>query len=163
MEDLLDFARPADLQRAPADAASLVAEALEIDRAEQGGGGPAIESEIAAPLPKLPLDRARIVQVLVNLIGNARKHARGATRIVVRARPSSSFAGGLRLEVADDGAGLADAVRETLFEPFVTSGAGSGLGLAIVRRIVEQHGGTVAAEPMAPHGVRFAVDLPVPA
>jgi len=160
MEDLLEFARPAELRTAPAEVAALLAEAVEVDRAEQGEAGPAVASSQTGAPASFELDRARIVQVLVNLLGNARKHARGATRIALAAAASPRFAGGLRLTVEDDGPGIASGVRESLFEPFVTSGAGSGLGLAIVRRVVEQHGGEVAAEAAEPRGARIVLDLP---
>jgi signal transduction histidine kinase len=65
------------------------------------------------------------------------------------------------VEVADRGPGIAPAVRDHIFEPFVTTKrTGTGLGLAIVRRVVEAHGGTVAAEDRPGGGTVFRVTLP---
>jgi signal transduction histidine kinase len=77
--------------------------------------------------------------------------------------------GRIRLEVSDDGHGIAPEDRERVFERFYRAdGArpagsedkGSGLGLAIVREIVERHGGTVRAEARAPRGLSIIVELP---
>ena len=68
------------------------------------------------------------------------------------------------LEVADRGPGIAPEVQERLFEPFVTTKrSGTGLGLAIARRVVEAHGGTIAAAPRDGGGTVFRLVLPVEA
>jgi len=66
----------------------------------------------------------------------------------------------LRFAVTDDGAGVPEADRERLFEPyFSTKRKGTGLGLAIVRRIAQDHGGDARYEPLA-RGSRFSLVLP---
>ena len=84
-------------------------------------------------------------------------------RIVIRARAES--AGRARIEVEDDGPGIATAVRDRLFEPFVTTkdvGEGTGLGLAVCRGLVESAGGDDRARPDATRqGARFVVVLPL--
>ena len=84
---------------------------------------------------------------LRNLLDNAERHA--SSRITVSALTSD---GGVRLEVTDDGAGVAAEDRERIFERFVRlddgrarSAGGTGLGLAIVEQIVADHGGTVTS------------------
>ena len=65
------------------------------------------------------------------------------------------------LAVTDDGPGIPPADREKLFLPYYsTKGRGSGLGLAIVRRIVAEHGGTIAAGDHWPRGTEFTIELP---
>ena len=67
----------------------------------------------------------------------------------------------IRVEVRDTGAGIAPEVRESLFDPFVTTKeAGTGLGLAIAKRIVERHGGRMGVEPASPHGTIAWLTLP---
>jgi two-component system nitrogen regulation sensor histidine kinase NtrY len=72
----------------------------------------------------------------------------------------------LVLELCDDGPGVPRAIRERVFEPFVTHGKkrGTGLGLAVARRFVEDHGGSLelVVEPKrARRGARFRIALPL--
>jgi signal transduction histidine kinase len=67
-----------------------------------------------------------------------------------------------RVEVADDGPGVAPADREKLFLPYYsTKLRGSGLGLAIVQRVVSEHRGRIRVEENEPRGARFIVELPL--
>jgi signal transduction histidine kinase len=102
-------------------------------------------------------DPEMIRRAVDNLIQNAARHAPDRTGIILRGylRP-----GGVRIEVEDSGPGIAPAVRETLFEPFVTSRAdGTGLGLAIAREMVQAHGGQITLARAEP-GALFAIELP---
>jgi len=93
-------------------------------------------------------DRDALARALANLVDNARQHGRG--RVTVRVESDGSTT---RLEVTDEGPGVADAERERVFERF--HGRGSGLGLAIVRAAAERHGGHAFAQ-----GARFTIELP---
>jgi signal transduction histidine kinase len=95
-----------------------------------------------------------------NLVDNAERHARSTVRLGLRVE-----AGLLRLTVADDGAGIAEADRERIFERFTRlddardrDRGGAGLGLAIVAEVVRAHAGSVHVEPG--RGARFVVVLP---
>jgi signal transduction histidine kinase len=108
-------------------------------------------------------DEARTRQVLSNLLANAIRHSpeRGAVR--VRASEST---GGVRLEVEDQGPGIAVEDVERVFERFyradharAATDGGSGLGLAISRWIVDLHGGTIRVENVQPTGCRMVVEL----
>jgi signal transduction histidine kinase len=112
-------------------------------------------------------DRDQLTQVLVNLVANACHAARersvnpgesAAPRVRVRTR--SLGADAVRVEVEDNGPGIAPEVMERLFEPYVTNKrGGTGLGLAVAHRIVTEHGGTLTADTGA-WGTRFSLDLP---
>lgn len=85
---------------------------------------------------------------------------RGDIAIVIR--PGSP--GMARLEVTDDGAGIAPEVLKRIFDPFFTTrkvGQGTGLGLPICHSIVTAHGGTIAATSRPGGGATFHVELPV--
>jgi signal transduction histidine kinase len=107
-------------------------------------------------------------------LANARLHrdvmrAREQIEAILQTMPSAVVADGARpvvcLEIADTGPGISDAVRETVFEPFVTTKRhGTGLGLALCRAIVDVHRGTIRAENRDPGpGARFSVEFPADA
>ena len=102
-------------------------------------------------------DPMRIGQVLINLVNNAYKY--GGDHVSVVARPA---AGRVAVDVSDDGPGIPETLRGTLFEPFTRGHRdvpGSGLGLAITARLVEAHGGTIVLGEET-DGCRFVVELP---
>lgn len=105
-------------------------------------------------------DRSQFLRVLSNLAHNAAQA--GTSRIEVAAGRSGNR---LRIDVCDDGPGIAPAVRAELFKPFAATGrnGGSGLGLAIAREIVRAHGGELALAETGPRGTRFRIELPAPA
>jgi len=111
-------------------------------------------------------DGRRMEQVVENLLTNELRYVPTGGSVEVTL---ASANGRVRLEVSDDGHGIAPEDRERVFERFYRaeharpSGSedkGSGLGLAIVREIVERHGGTVRAEARSPQGLSIVVELP---
>ena len=85
---------------------------------------------------------------------------RGTVMIGLRAMGNHA-----EVRIADFGAGIAPEIKERIFEPFFTtrtSGEGSGMGLAIVKRIVEQHQGTIAFTSEPGVGSTFTVTLAYP-
>ena len=107
---------------------------------------------------ELPLARSRIERVLFNLITNSFEAMPAGGKIWIRAAIAGNCA---LIEVEDSGPGIPLAIRDRLFEPFVTHGKenGMGLGLALSRNTVLQHGGDMWTEP-AP-GARFLIRLPL--
>ena len=110
-------------------------------------------------------DRARIKQVVVNLLDNAIKYtpSGGAIELNVQARNSKAV-----LEVADNGIGIPADAQPHLFERFYRVDkarsremGGAGLGLAIVKSICTAHGGHVEVESVEGQGSRFKVELPL--
>ncbi len=115
-------------------------------------------------LPPVQADPDRLRQVAQNLLENAVRHtpAGGAVRVTLRAE-----AGGVRMEVADTGTGIAADDLPHIFEHFyradrsrARSSGGTGLGLAIVKSLVEAHRGRVAVESAPGAGSVFTVTLP---
>jgi len=161
MDELLDFARPAKAEMVNLPPARLLKEAADLFQAEHDPENTLQVIVEADGAPAAPMDETRIVQMLVNLMGNARKHAVAATRIVLRAAPKGDR---LRLEVDNDGSPIPADALPHIFEPFYTrgDGTGTGLGLAIVRRIVKEHGGEIRVES-GEGGTRFTIELPLAA
>ncbi|MFB7593185.1 sensor histidine kinase [Streptomyces sp. NPDC056160] len=110
-------------------------------------------------------DAARLQQVLVNLLANARTHTPPGTTVTARVRRGGAW---LCVDVEDDGPGIAGQLLPHVFERFArgdsarTRATGStGLGLAIVRAVAAAHGGTVTVESV-PGRTAFTVHLPAP-
>jgi signal transduction histidine kinase len=112
---------------------------------------------VQAPAIDWPLDPGRMQQALDNLVLNAIQGMPAGGTVTVAAQEAG---GALRLRVSDDGPGLPAAVRQHLFEPFVSARAdGTGLGLSIVQEITLAHGGTVSYRPENP-GSTFELIVP---
>lgn len=139
-------------------------------------GAPRIEEEFDPSLPPVLGSPDGLVQVLINLLSNAREACceMAHPRVVVRTR----FASGLQLHsadrhrpvrlpielrVSDNGPGIEPAMRDHIFEPFVTSKkSGQGLGLALVRKLVRDMNGRVSHDRDEAQGwTHFRVHLPM--
>jgi signal transduction histidine kinase len=106
------------------------------------------------------LDFRRTGRVIENLVHNSAAAIGAGGHICVR---SEAHAGVLRIEVADDGPGIPESLRENLFEPFVTMGKkhGTGLGLAMARSFTERQGGTIRYTTSGA-GTTFILEFPAP-
>ena len=117
--------------------------------------------EYTAGLPQVPGYPAELNQVWTNLIDNAADAMAGSGVLTLRTRADDDA---VFVEIADDGPGVPEEVRDRLFEPFVTTkptGEGSGLGLENARRIIERrHGGSLNFST-GPEGTTFCVRLPL--
>jgi len=103
----------------------------------------AIETEIQPGLPML-MDSTRLSHAFENLINNAIQHSRPEQRVHVRVRAADPST--IECEVRDEGPGFDPVDLPRIFQPFFTRRrGGTGLGLSIVQRVVDEHGGTIAA------------------
>jgi signal transduction histidine kinase len=141
--------------------ASFISDVTNAVRPRAEAAGITLEESTAGD-GELSIDPVRIRQVIENLILNALRHTSAGGRVQVRA-----FLGHVHaiIEVSDNGAGIPADVLPNIFDRFVKSAdsGGSGLGLAIARRLVERHGGTVAASSQIGQGTTIRVTLPVKA
>ncbi|HUJ23731.1 MAG TPA: ATP-binding protein [Bryobacteraceae bacterium] len=121
--------------------------------------GVAIRLEVPNTI-ELPLERARLERVFINLIGNALEAMPDGGRISISA---ATHADHVTVQVADTGPGISPEIREQLFHPFVTSGKknGLGLGLALSRQTILDHSGDMWAESEPGRGARFFFRLPL--
>ena len=134
--------------------------ALETAIAESGG-----RVEVGE-LPVIDADALQMRQLLQNLLGNALKYRRKDTPPVVRLSCSSPGGQHCTITVTDNGIGFNEKHAEKIFRMFVrlhgrAQYEGSGIGLPICRKIVERHGGTIAATSNAGQGATFTVTLPL--
>jgi signal transduction histidine kinase len=109
---------------------------------------------------ELPLERARLERVFINLIGNALEAMPAGGEITISATLEPD---NVTIQVADNGPGISPDIRDHLFQPFVSSGKknGLGLGLALSRQTVLDHGGDMWVESKSDRGARFFLRLPL--
>jgi signal transduction histidine kinase len=157
MHELLEYGRPPQLSRTTCSIAEVVEDA--IARCSRRANDLGVTLEHEGNDTTLSLDRGRVLQVLINLVDNAVHHSPAGKAVRVHHGADN---GNVFLNIDDDGPGFPLEDLPRLFEPFFTKrSGGTGLGLSIVQRIVEQHGGAVAAENRPGGGARVAVCLPV--
>lgn len=149
VNDLLEFARSGEIQRADVDPGQLLKDCAE------AAGGDSISVESSTAPRSWSLDASRMRQVLNNLLQNA---TQASDRVVATVGTES---GRLCFVVRDHGDGIAEDAAEKLFEPFHTQKThGTGLGLAVAKRLVELHGGTIAVRNADGGGAEFRVEIP---
>jgi signal transduction histidine kinase len=133
----------------------------------RAAGSEASGSETAAPHPAchVALPRADLRSVATNLVSNAVKYSRPASRVTVRLDRSAA---GIELAVSDQGIGIPAAEKDRLFSEFFRASnarsfadAGTGLGLAIVKSIVDRLGGTIAVDSEEGVGTTVRIVLKV--
>ena len=134
-----------------------------IDQVSVGARAPLPGLEIVGEIPLVGADRARLRQVLENLLANARKYGDNSP-ISVRLEAAHGM---VEIRISDRGIGIPADERELIFEQFHRARnvrergmPGSGLGLAISRRIVEAHGGTLGFDPDPGAGATAILRLP---
>jgi two-component system phosphate regulon sensor histidine kinase PhoR len=166
VEELLELSRiesgELSMTREPVNVGAAVQTAAERLRPMAEKGHVTLSSDVAQDLPGVSGDRVSLERAIVNLINNAIKFTPegGAVRVV--ARPD---AGGVTIEVIDNGAGIEPQDLPRVFERFYKAdrarrAGGTGLGLAVVKHTVEAHGGRVEAESRLGEGSTFRIWLP---
>jgi PAS domain S-box-containing protein len=170
VDDLLDVSRVTrglvTLAKAPVPARTIVDEAVEQVLPLVRARGQQLSVEVRDEAIAVLGDKARLVQVLANVLGNAAKYTPDGRRIAVRAEARD---GQLVLTVQDEGIGMEPELTTRVFELFAQAErsadralGGLGLGLALVKHLVELHGGTVACWSMGlGKGSTFEIALPI--
>jgi two-component system NtrC family sensor kinase len=157
-EQMLDLNRPRDSTSADCDAADVARSVAAL--AAAGPDDVVTIAVTGVPHLRVPLSPDRLTQVLLNLVQNAREA--GASRIEVRL---DNPAGGVTVEVEDDGPGIPPELVPRIFDPFYTTKGdvnGAGLGLFVAEGIVRTAGGRIVADGRADlrRGARFRIEFP---
>ncbi len=163
VRNFLEFARPPKLQPRLVRLSDVVDTALRLLKHKLESYGVTVEVKRERSLAETEADPDQIKEVLVNLIINACEAMGEGGHIVIREEEGFMEPLGrvAVIRVSDDGPGVPESLRETIFQPFFTSkGEGSGLGLAIARRIMEEHGGWINLHSPEGRGATFALIFP---
>ncbi|MGD8703233.1 MAG: ATP-binding protein, partial [Desulfosarcina sp.] len=153
------FARFPTADPKPSHLSPIIEETVSLYR--EGHPQVIFDVRLGEDLPQMNLDRQQFKQAMINLVDNAVAAVRNQGHIAITAAydPILKL---VRLEVADDGTGIADVDKIRLFEPnFSTKKAGMGLGLTIVNSIVTDHNGMIRVQDNLPKGAKFVIELPV--
>jgi PAS domain S-box-containing protein len=170
---LLELARAEsgqlEIRTEPTDVRDTVLTIAEAFRAQAEAKGLSLAVELPPMLPEIQTDRARMQQVLGNLVSNAVKYTRRGGHITIRAsagaRQSASRSDeSIVIEVTDNGSGITPENQRRLFQEFTrfSPGAahGAGIGLAISQRIAHALGGAITVESELGVGSTFSLRLP---
>lgn len=164
ISDVLDMSKihagKLELEMREIVVADVIEEAVDATYPLVKQNGNAFEVEIDEPLPTVEADPVRLMQALVNLIGNAGKFTQNGT-VTAKAR---TIAGGnsVAIEVIDTGIGIPEEKLEKLFDPFIQADTsttrkfgGTGLGLTITREVTEAMGARIEVESEPDVGSTF--------
>ena len=161
LKDLLNFAKPQNLQFANNDINQVLELALEqmVDNFE--GADISIEKTLSAQLPLIRIDKDRLSQVFFNLLLNAKQAIINGGIISIRSDMDDQN-NIVRVQIQDNGEGIQEEYISQIFDPFYSTKAeGTGLGLSVVQKLIEAHNGTVSIESKLGMGTKVTIELPI--
>lgn len=157
------YAQPVRAQLAPLNVNQLVRDVMELHVSNLSGIE--LDLQLDPDLPEIKANASALRQVLNNLVINASHaledtlHPKLNVKTYIAAKITGEY---IDLVVEDNGSGIPEEIRDSLFDPYVSSKAkGSGLGLAIVKRIVEEHSGSVWTRTGESGGTAMYLRLPI--
>jgi two-component system nitrogen regulation sensor histidine kinase GlnL len=173
LESLLDLGRPVQLRLGPLNLHQLLERVALLSEEMAASRNVRIVRRYDPSLPPILVDEDRILQVFHNLVRNAIEAMPRGGRLTLTTRPSMSplfakvdLGSGARhfveVQVADEGEGIPEALKDKIFDPFVTTKErGLGLGLALCHRILEDHKGAIQVESVPGKGTTVSCFLPI--
>jgi two-component system, cell cycle sensor histidine kinase and response regulator CckA len=157
LTEFLELARPRGIRHEPVDVSALVTDVLDFQAEALNTRRIALQADIA-PACVAVGDPEKLRQVIINLVVNAldAMPSSGTLSVRVHAMHASAV-----IVIGDTGPGIDPKILPEIFDPFFTTKeAGTGLGLSIVRKIVDQHGGTIAFDSLPERGTMVTLELP---
>jgi signal transduction histidine kinase len=161
IQGLLEFARDREPQKVPADINAIMESALGIVENEFRLRHVGLQLQLAENMSKTLLDENQIEQVFINLLLNAVHAVEEKGRVIVKSAVDSKQKT-VRVEITDNGCGIAANDIEKIFEPFYSTKAkGTGLGLAVSYGIIKNHQGDIRVYSLPGEITRFTVEVPI--
>jgi two-component system, NtrC family, sensor kinase len=161
VNSLLSFSRTSPTEFVEVDVSKVIQETLSLVEHQLKKSGVEVKLDAPSTLPAVKGNSGKLQQVFLNLFLNARDAMDTGGTLTVHAWSEGGFA---RIDVADNGQGIAPEHLERIYDPFFTTkGArkGTGLGLAVTYGIVREHGGSIEVDSHLGAGSRFRVELPL--
>ncbi|MCW7753121.1 ATP-binding protein [Desulfobotulus sp. H1] len=156
--ELLEFARPSDIQPVPTLPTPLIHHALRLIEPDTRAAAITLHAKIPE-LPEILMDPDRITQVLLNLCLNAIQAMKKEGKLTVSAHEDGQW---LYIQLEDTGCGIPETDLTKIFDPFYTTKSkGTGLGLAVVEKIVTAHNGRIEVNNMEQGGTTFTLSFPL--
>jgi signal transduction histidine kinase len=160
--NMLAWAKDRPLEPEPCDLNELLREVRDLLAPAAGRRSVGVIAELDPGLPMAPIDAPAVHQAVTNLVLNAIEAAPERIGMVSIGSRLDADSDEVVVTVRDNGAGIPEAIRPRLFEPFVSSKGqrGTGLGLAVARKIAERHGGRLQVVATSSSGTEIALRLP---
>ena len=164
-EDLGQFSRSSKKRIAKCDLNKIIQHALTLGAPQFKEYDIKTDVHYDRTLPRIPLEKGRIEQVIFNLVSNATEAMAGRENKMLKLTTERSASRDyVRVIISDTGPGIDDSDKDKVFDPFFTTkgpGQGTGLGLFISYGIIHEHGGRIWAENNEWGGASFFIELPV--
>ena len=160
--DMLYYVKERVPKREPTDLNELIEEVVELMREAAANRDVGLAAELDMEIGKQVLDRTAIYGAILDLVSNAIDACAESESGNLVSLTSEATGDGIAVTVADNGIGMSDQVRSNLFVRFFSTkgGQGTGLGLPVVKKVVEEHGGTVEVESKLGQGTAFHLRFP---
>jgi signal transduction histidine kinase len=159
--DMLDYSKDRPPEYASTRLEDLLGEIMAFVEGRAAEGSIEISLDIAPGLDVVELDPTRMKRALLNIVANAIEATPQEGKVTISVSPAGG--GAYTVAISDTGKGIPQDMLKNIFEPFVsTKGSkGTGLGLPVMKKIVEEHGGSVEIQSTVGEGTTFTITLPV--
>ncbi len=162
LTEMLDFAKPLRLDLKPASIRSVIASCLEMMTVRFQEKGIHVRRRFSRQIPDMLIDRDKIEQAIINVLQNSIDVLPEGGQIRITIKYGTGSGGRVKVEVEDNGPGIAEEDLPYVFDPFFSNKKkGTGLGLWNVKKVVEAHGGTVGVASKRTGGVHLSMTLPL--
>jgi two-component system sensor histidine kinase HydH len=160
ISELLDFARPSELNLKPTDVNEILKHSTRLVQQDAKTKNIEIHWSGSENLAQVQLDADRFSQCLLNLYLNAIQSMDAGGVLSINCSPGDNE--NIRMEIADTGKGIRSSDLKKIFDPyFTTKSTGTGLGLAIVHKIIEAHQGNIKVTSTPGKGTVFTIFIPI--